>query len=101
MAAMDTPVLIDDQGPVRVLTLNDPDRANPLSAPMVIALTKALESAAASPDIRAVILAGAGRHFSAGADLQALQRLATGSNPEILKVFARTRNRWADSTRSC
>ena len=85
MAAMDTPVLIDDQGPVRVLTLNDPDRANPLSSQLVSSLTGALRSAAENPGLRAVILSGAGRHFSAGADLQALQRLATGSDPEGLR----------------
>ena len=85
MAAMDTPVLIDDEGPVRLLTLNDPDRANPLSSELVAALTEALRSAADSPNVRGVILTGAGRHFSAGADLAALQQVATGSDPESLR----------------
>jgi methylglutaconyl-CoA hydratase len=82
---MKTPVLINDEVAVRVLTLNDPDRANPLSTELVLALTDALRSAADSPEVRAVVLAGAGRHFSAGADLTALQRLATGSDPEGLR----------------
>ena len=82
---MDTAVLVDTQGPVRLLTLNDPDRANPLSSKLVIALTEALRSAATSPGIRAVILTGAGRHFSAGADLSALQQVATGSDPDGLR----------------
>jgi methylglutaconyl-CoA hydratase len=82
---MDNPVLIDDSGPMRVVTLNDPDRANPLSAEVVAALTGALLSAVDSPDLRAVILTGAGRHFSAGADLSTLQQVATGGDPGALK----------------
>ena len=84
MRVMDNPVLIDDGGPLRVLTLNDPDRANPLSSQLVTSLTEALGSAADSSDVRAVILCGAGRHFSAGADLTALQQVMTGSDPEGL-----------------
>lgn len=82
---MKIPVLMENEGPVRVLTLNDPDRANPLSSELVLSLTEGLRTAADSPDIRAVVLAGAGRHFSAGADLSALQQVATGSDPEGLR----------------
>lgn len=85
MTAMDTRVLIDRQGPVRLLTLNDPDRANPLSTGLVGELAEALGSAATSSEVRAVILAGAGRHFSAGADLAALQQVAGGSDPDSLR----------------
>ena len=82
---MDTPVLIEDHGPLRQLTLNDPSRGNPLSSELVISLTEALKTAAQTPDLRAVILNGAGRHFSAGADLSALQQVAAGSDPEGLR----------------
>ncbi len=82
---MNTPVLTSDEAAVRVLTLNDPDRANPLSSKLVIALTDALRSAADSPEVRAVVLTGAGRHFSAGADLGALHQVATGSDPDGLR----------------
>ena len=73
---MEKPVIEQRDGPILVLTLNDPDRANPLSSAMVIALSEALEGAASDSDVRAVILTGAGRHFSAGADLEALERIA-------------------------
>ncbi len=69
-------------GPIAVLTLNDPDRANPLSAPMVTALRAALEAAAKDPGVRAVVLTGAGRHFSAGADLAALEAIGKGGGEE-------------------
>ncbi len=77
---MDTPLLQHRDGPLLVLTLNDPDRANPLSGPVVDALYSALLNAAADDGLRAVILTGAGRHFSAGADLSALEKLATGGS---------------------
>jgi len=72
----------DREGPLLILTLNDAERANPLSPAMMLALTQALEEAASDPGIRAVILAGAGRHFSAGADLAALEHVARGGDPE-------------------
>jgi len=77
---MTDPVLERRDGPVAILTLNDPERANPLSSELVKALHAALESAATDDGVRAVVLAGAGRHFSAGADLEALERLASGGD---------------------
>jgi methylglutaconyl-CoA hydratase len=79
-------------GPIVILRLNDPERANPLSADLVASLDGALQSAADDPDIRAVILTGAGRHFSAGADLAQLQQVAAGGSEGGLQ---------ADSERLC
>ena len=69
-------------GPLLTLTLNDPERANPLSAAMADTLRSALQDASRDPGVRAVILTGAGRHFSAGADLTALAAIASGGDPE-------------------
>jgi methylglutaconyl-CoA hydratase len=77
---MEDLILERRDGAVVVLTLNDPGRANPLSAPLVEALRSALERAAGADEVRAVVLCGAGRHFSAGADLEALERLAAGGD---------------------
>ena len=71
-------VLERRDGPVSVLTLNDPERANPLSAALADRLYRALADAAEDHALRAIVLTGAGRHFSAGADLAALERLAVG-----------------------
>ena len=79
-------VLRENRGPIAILTLNDPDRANPLSASMVSALATALEEAAADESVRAVVLRGAGRHFSAGADLEALERVAQAGDEETSKT---------------
>jgi len=74
-------VLLEERhGPIVVLTLNDPERANPLSPEMMAGLTASLETTATDPTVRAVILTGAGRHFSAGADLAVLERIATGGD---------------------
>ena len=56
-----------------VLTLDRPDKANALTAEMLRDLTTALDGAAAEADVRAVILTGAGRVFSAGADLDTVR----------------------------
>ena len=86
-------VLREEHGPVLVLTLNDPDRANPLSSAMVAALSEALERTASDADVRAVVLTGAGRHFSAGADLAALERIATGGDDAVNRADVEMLNR--------
>jgi len=56
---------------------------------MATALTAALEDAASDPAVRAVILTGAGKHFSAGADLAALEQVAEGGDAEVNLVDSR------------
>jgi methylglutaconyl-CoA hydratase len=82
---MQSTVLVDNDGPIRMITLHDPERANPLSGDLVRTLTGALRDAADDDGVRAVLLAGAGKHFSAGADLSALQQIADGSDPAKLR----------------
>ncbi len=55
---------------VAVLTMNRPDRLNALSEAMVRALCEALPRLAASPDVGAIVLTGAGRGFCAGGDVK-------------------------------
>ena len=69
---MESPVLDERDGAVMVLTLNRPDRLNAVDAPMAAALAAHLAHAAATPEIRAILLTGAGRGFCAGQDLAAL-----------------------------
>jgi enoyl-CoA hydratase/carnithine racemase len=61
-----------DRGVLR-LTLNRPDRFNPLSSDMIAALLAELSSAAADPDLRVVVLAAEGRGFCAGHDLKEMR----------------------------
>lgn len=58
-----------------IVTLDEPDRLNALSARMVIQVKQTLAELVADPAIRAVVLTGAGKGFSAGGDL-GMMRLA-------------------------
>lgn len=63
------PVLVVQHGTVLQITLNRPGRLNAFNPAMHSALRDALQSAADSATIRAVLLTGAGRAFCAGQDL--------------------------------
>lgn len=76
--AADT-ILIDDAGAVRTITLNRPDKLNSFTGQMAQALLDALDGAK-SDAIRAVLLTGAGKGFSAGQDLAEVLA-APGSPP--------------------
>ncbi|MEO1787594.1 MAG: enoyl-CoA hydratase-related protein, partial [Pseudomonadota bacterium] len=65
----DALVTIDRQGAVALVTLNRPDALNALSRALRAALVETFETLAIDPDIRAVVLTGAGRAFTAGVDL--------------------------------
>ena len=56
-------------GPLATITLNRPDKLNAINQAMVRELNVALDQAEADVAIRVIILAGAGRAFSAGFDL--------------------------------
>jgi len=60
------------EGDVVVLTLDNPARRNALALPMRVALIEALERNDADPTVRAVVLTGAGGHFSSGGDITAM-----------------------------
>ncbi|MDP9494595.1 MAG: enoyl-CoA hydratase-related protein [Actinomycetota bacterium] len=66
---MSESLLVEDRGPVRVLTLNRPEKLNALSSALVESLSVELAQAANSEGTRVVVLAGAGRSFCAGYDL--------------------------------
>jgi len=57
------------------VTLNDPARANALSPRMIAELTQLYGSDLRAQGIRAVLLSGSGKNFSAGADLEHLRSL--------------------------
>jgi enoyl-CoA hydratase len=58
---------------VVVLTLNRPDRGNGVVPEMARDLQAALDELESDPATRAVVITGAGRQFSAGADLKAMK----------------------------
>ena len=62
-------VLTRDDGRVRVLTMNRPAKLNAFNTALFAGLADALEAAAADAEVSVAVLTGAGRAFSAGADL--------------------------------
>ncbi len=64
---------IDDENRVRTLTLNRPDALNAFNEALYQATAEALSAAGDDPQVAVVLLTGAGRAFSAGADLTEMQ----------------------------
>ena len=74
---MTSPLLdVRRDGDLLRVQLNDPARANALSPALVADLTALYGRDLRAEGVRAVILTGAGKHFSAGADLDHLRSLA-------------------------
>jgi enoyl-CoA hydratase len=65
-------VLYEVDGHVATITMNRPEVANAQSSALIDGIDHFLDVADADDEVRVVILAGAGRHFSAGHDLKAL-----------------------------
>jgi enoyl-CoA hydratase/carnithine racemase len=71
---MPSPILIERDGSILTITLNQPERRNPISDnDMVEALVSAVQDADADLAVRAVILTGAGSAFSSGGDLKQMK----------------------------
>ena len=66
-------IRVDHRGDRAVVTLDESDRLNVLSAPLVRQLRRTLQALAADANIRTVVLTGADPGFSAGGDLKMMQ----------------------------
>ncbi|HUI97228.1 MAG TPA: crotonase/enoyl-CoA hydratase family protein [Xanthobacteraceae bacterium] len=63
-------IRVSDDGPVRTVRINRPEKKNALTAPMYAALSAAFEAAARDDVVRCILIAGAPGAFCAGNDLQ-------------------------------
>lgn len=89
-----------DRG-ITTITLDAPANRNALSAPLVAALTEALDACATDENIRAVVLTHTGNTFCAGADLRApadphafvalMRRIVTLPKPVVARVTGHVR----------
>jgi 2-(1,2-epoxy-1,2-dihydrophenyl)acetyl-CoA isomerase len=75
---------------VLTLALNRPERLNAFNVEMTAALIAALDDAERSPSVRVVILAGTGRGFSAGQDLEEFVRRAADPERTMIAEHLRT-----------
>ena len=66
-------VHVEHRGDRAIVTLDEPDRLNVLSAPLVRQLRCALEALVVDRDIRSVVLTGRDPGFSAGGDLKMME----------------------------
>jgi len=64
-----------DRGIARI-TLHRPEKRNALSPELIAALRESIDRSANDPDVRVVVLTGAGRDFCSGADLAGLDQAA-------------------------
>ncbi|EME52597.1 enoyl-CoA hydratase/isomerase [Rhodococcus ruber BKS 20-38] len=72
---LEGPLLAEVTGHTLVVTLNRPEVANALDGELMRALSSLWSAASAAPDLRCIVLTGAGRAFCSGADVS---MLATG-----------------------
>lgn len=70
------PVLVDDDGAVRTITLNRPEKRNAIDLELRVALADAIETADADADVRVIVLTGAGTAFCSGGDITTMKRMA-------------------------
>jgi crotonobetainyl-CoA hydratase len=76
-------VLVDLHGDVMVITINRPEARNAINADVSIGVGDALEEAQHAPEVRAVVITGAGdKSFCAGADLKAIARRENLYHPD-------------------
>ncbi|MFE2334048.1 enoyl-CoA hydratase [Streptomyces coelicoflavus] len=68
------PVRYEKQGPVATVTMNRPEYRNAQNSAMTYALDRAFYRAAEDDEVKTVVLAGAGKHFSAGHDIGTPER---------------------------
>ncbi len=76
-------LLVETRGAVRLLTLNRPEKLNAMDTAMIESLVAALQRADADDAIGAIVIAGAGRGFSAGADTSEFRDIAPAERPRV------------------
>jgi methylglutaconyl-CoA hydratase len=75
-------VLTATEGEVRTITLNRPEKRNALNDELIGDLKKALDEIENEPELRAVVIRGAGKDFCSGADLSSIQKIASATYEE-------------------
>ena len=65
-------LLVEVKDRILTLTLNRPESLNSFSYEMLNSITEALNQAKLNPEIKVIVLSGAGRSFSAGGDVKTM-----------------------------
>jgi enoyl-CoA hydratase/carnithine racemase len=92
---MTEPVIVTDDGAVRIIQMNRPEKKNALTQPMYAEMTRSLREVEANEAIRCVMIAGAPGAFCAGSDINDFLKAAEGGLKPItidfLQALARNR----------
>jgi enoyl-CoA hydratase/carnithine racemase len=92
---MPDPILVSDDGGVRTIRMNRPEKKNALTQPMYAEMTRALGEAGSNQAIRCVMIAGGQGAFCAGSDIGDFQKRAEGGlepvTVDFLHALARSR----------
>lgn len=83
------PVLVERRGAVEIITFNRPDRYNAWSNALEDQYFAALSAAEADPEVRAIVVTGAGRGFCAGADMDDLAVASDATDADIDRPLPR------------
>ena len=73
--------LVERDGHVMIITMNRPQRMNALTGQMLIRMYDAYTEASADPEVRCIVVTGAGGNFCSGADLRAMAGDADNTDP--------------------
>ncbi|MEJ8571140.1 crotonase/enoyl-CoA hydratase family protein [Microbaculum marinum] len=86
---MSEPVTVEQRGELALLTLNRPDKLNALNYATIDLLMARLDGIERDPAVRAVVLTGAGRAFSAGGDIPEFTASMARGVDEAVRDFCR------------
>ncbi len=84
------PLHVDHHDRVALLTLDEPERRNALTASLVAEIVAAMDDLDADPGVGAVVVTGAPPAFCSGADVQALAAMASGTDEpgDVRAIYA-------------
>ncbi len=89
MAVVVNQLIVEDALPAVVLTMNRPDQRNALSTSLIEEMAQQLERQSTRPQVRVIVLKGAGVAFSAGHDLKELLDRSLDEERHIFAVCER------------
>ncbi|HET7229774.1 MAG TPA: enoyl-CoA hydratase-related protein [Longimicrobium sp.] len=83
------------------ITLNRPDRLNAFAGTMRDDLRRAVERASAAPEVRVVVITGAGRGFCAGADVEVMSDLVARGDAGVFEGYVQAGISAVQALRAC
>ena len=94
-------VLTERQGHLLIVTLNRPERQNAINGEMLVRMLDAWVEADTDPDIRAIVLTGAGGNFCSGGDVHEIIGPLTKMDERDLLAFTRMTGDLVRAMRAC